>query len=385
MQAPPTHDVPGTQEEAGFRLESGTEGGARLVLTGTLDIGAVGRLWGPVLEGAGTLADRDLEIDVTNVVGCEGSGLALLAELRRRWSRSGLACELQGASEELESLWSLFDVEQLGENERTPDRRPPVDALGESTLAWLRGGREWLEFIGHLALLLVQSIRSPRRLRLPTALRVATQVGAEAAPLLAVVGFLMGLVLAFEAATLMKRFGAELYVANLVSVSMLRELGPLMTAIVLAGRSGSAFAAELGTMKVQEEIDALVTMGLEPRGYLVLPRMVAAVAMTPLMSIFLCFCGLIGGAIVLMSLGYPLVTYTDQVKAAVDLSDLFGGLLKASVLGILVAAIGCQRGMQTGQGATAVGVSTTRAVVTGIVAIAVTDGVFSFVYYALGI
>lgn len=385
MQSIPTQDAPGAPEETGFQLQAASDGPARLVLVRSLDLDEVTRIWTPVLGAVAELGDQDLEIDVSDVGACEGPGLALLAEIRRQRRAAGRSCGLRGASEDLTSLWSLFEVDQLGENERIPEARPPIEALGERTHAWLRGSREWLEFIGHLGLLLAQAIRRPRRLRLPTALRVATQVGAEAAPLLAVVGFLMGLVLAFEAATLMKRFGAELYVANLVSVSMLRELGPLMTAIVLAGRSGSAFAAELGTMKVQEEIDALVTMGLEPRGYLVLPRMVAAVAMTPLMSVFLCCCGLVGGAVVLMSLGYPLVTYTDQVRAAVDLSDLFGGLAKASVLGVLVAAIGCQRGMQTGQGATAVGESTTRAVVTGIVAIAVTDGVFSFVYYALGI
>jgi phospholipid/cholesterol/gamma-HCH transport system permease protein len=191
--------------------------------------------------------------------------------------------------------------------------------------------------------------------------------------------------MAFQSAIPMRQFGAEVYVANLIGLSMVRELGPLLTAILLAGRSGSAFAAELGTMKVSEEIDALTTMGLEPVGFLVVPRVIAAVAMTPLLAVFASLLGLVGGAVVMLSLGFPLVTYVIQIKSAVTAGDMLGGLGKSLAFGIVVAAIGCLRGLQTKSGASAVGESTTRAVVSGLVLITLVDGIFAVVFYYLGV
>jgi phospholipid/cholesterol/gamma-HCH transport system permease protein len=158
-----------------------------------------------------------------------------------------------------------------------------------------------------------------------------------------------------------------------------------MTAIILAGRSGSAFAAEIGTMKVNEEINALTTMGLDPVRFLVVTRVIAAVLMTPLLTLFSNLMGLAGGMMVFLSFDFPLVTYYQEVLGAVQLRDLLGGLAKSLVFGILVAGIGCLRGLQTRTGASAVGLSTTRAVVSGIVLIVLADGVFSVVFYYLGI
>jgi phospholipid/cholesterol/gamma-HCH transport system permease protein len=183
----------------------------------------------------------------------------------------------------------------------------------------------------------------------------------------------------------MRRFGADIFVANLIGLGMLREMGPLITAIILAGRSGSAFAAELGTMKVREEIDALTTMGLQPVRFLVLPRVLGAVVVTPLLTVFANLFGLIGGAVVMRSLGFPLITYVNQIQSAVTVSDLLGGLVKSLAYGIVVAAIGCLRGLQTKTGASAVGQATTSAVVSGIVLIAIVDGIFAVVFYALGL
>jgi len=166
---------------------------------------------------------------------------------------------------------------------------------------------------------------------------------------------------------------------------VLRELGPLMTAIVLTGRSGSAFAAELGTMKVNEEIDALNTIGLDPVRFLVVSRVIAALAMTPLLTVFADLIGVIGGSLVLRSLGYPFVTYFNQVLSAVSYTDFLSGLVKSLVFGIMIAGIGCLRGLQTKIGATAVGESATRAVVSGIILIVIIDGIFSVIYYYLDI
>ena len=145
----------------------------------------------------------------------------------------------------------------------------------------------------------------------------------------------------------MRQFGAEIFVANMIGLSVLREIGPLMTAIILAGRSGSAFAAEIGTMKVREEIDALKTMGLEPVRFLVVPRVLAALVMTPVLTVFADLLGLMGGSAVMLSLGFPLITYFQSAPVAVSYGSLVGGLVKAFAFGILIAAIGCLRGLQT--------------------------------------
>src|SRR5262249_44122102 len=153
--------------------------------------------------------------------------------------------------------------------------------------------------------------------------------GVNALPIVSLISFLIGLIMAFQSAIPMHQYGAEIYVADLVALSMLRELGPLMTAIILAGRSGSAFAAELGTMKVNEEINALPTMGLDPVRFLVVTRVLAAVVMMPLLTLFSNLMGLVGGAVVFLSFDFPLVTYVQQVRGAVTVSDLLGGLAKA--------------------------------------------------------
>jgi phospholipid/cholesterol/gamma-HCH transport system permease protein len=183
----------------------------------------------------------------------------------------------------------------------------------------------------------------------------------------------------------MKRFGAEIFVADLIGLSMLRELGPLMTAILLAGRSGAAFAAEIGTMRVNQEVDALTTMGLSPVRFLVTPRIIAALLMTPLLTLFANMVGLLGGALTMQSFSIPLVTFLKQVDSAVTMTDFLAGFGKSFVFAVLIAGIGCMRGLQTKAGASAVGDAATRAVVTGIILLVVVDGLFAVAYYLLDI
>jgi phospholipid/cholesterol/gamma-HCH transport system permease protein len=180
-------------------------------------------------------------------------------------------------------------------------------------------------------------------------------------------------------------FGVEIYVADLAALSLLRVMGPLMSAIIFAARSGSAFAAEIGTMKVNEELDALSTMGIDPVRFLAVGRVLAGMAVTPLLAVFASLFGLIGAGAVMLGLGFPLITYFNQVVSAVDVVDFIGGLFKAAVFGLLVAAVGCLRGLQTKSGPSAVGDSATRAVVSGIVLIILAEGVFAVVFYCLDI
>jgi phospholipid/cholesterol/gamma-HCH transport system permease protein len=171
----------------------------------------------------------------------------------------------------------------------------------------------------------------------------------------------------------------------MVVLAMFREMGPMFTAIILAGRSGSAFAAEIGTMKVREEIDALTTMGLDPVSFLAVPRVLAGIVVTPLLTAFANLFGLIGGGLVFMSLDFSFETYLSRVLMRGDLIQLFGGLTKALFFGLIVSGVGCLEGLRTGSGARAVGESTTRSVVTSIVLIILSDGLFGVAYYFLGI
>jgi len=324
-------------------------------------------------------------VDAARLTYCDGAGAALLLELHRRQSRRRGTCEIRSLDPAYQALLDLYGRSDGQSPEPATPAATPIEQIGRATVALGNDIVVLIAFVGELCTALGRALRHPGLVRWRDAWLTAELAGVNALPIVALLGFLLGLIMAFQSAIPMRQFGADLYVANLIGLSILRELGPLLTAIILAGRSGSAFAAELGTMKVSEELDALTTMGLEPVGFLVVPRVIAAVAMTPLLAIFAGVFGLIGGAVVMLSLGFPLVTYMNQVQAAVTVGDMIGGLGKSFVFGIVVAAIGCLRGLQTKSGASAVGESTTRAVVSGLVLITLVDGVFAVIYYALGI
>jgi len=324
-----------------------------------------------------------LIIDASGVEYCDGAGIAMLVDLQRRMK--GVA-EVRDLPAKFQSLLEMFNPDDFREAKATKAETVSLpEQVGAAAASLWRDIAAMVGFVGELVAALAYASMHPRRIRWRDALEAAENAGANALPIVALISFLMGLIMAFQSAIPMRQFGVEIFVADLVVLSMLRELGPLMTAIIVAGRSGSAFAAELGTMKVNEEIDALTTMGLDPVRFLVVTRPLAAVAMMPLLTVFANLMGLIGGSVVLLSMDYPLVTYVREVLGAVDLGDLIGGLAKSVVFGVLVAGIGCLRGLQTRTGASAVGLSATRAVVSGIVLIVLADGVFSVVFYYLGI
>ena len=357
-----------------------------LIMTGRWDSDTTGKWWQRGQQMLTQGKPRRLVIDASGVSYCDGAGVAFLIDLQQLQIRTGGDAVIQGLQEEFRRLLDIYGHISI---ERPPGRRrepiSTIEQVGKAAVELRRDLQALLTFVGELALTLLRAARRPRLVRWQDAWLVAEQSGVNALPIIALIGVLLGLILAFQSAIPMRRFGADIFVADLLGIAMLREMGPLITAIILAGRSGSAFAAELGTMKVREEIDALRTMGLEPVRFLVLPRVIAAVAMIPVLTVFANLFGLMGGAIVMRSLGYPLVTYVNQVLSAVTVGDLMGGLLKSFVYGIVVAAVGCLRGLETRTGASAVGQSTTSAVVSGIVLIAIVDGLFAVVFYALGL
>src|SRR5262249_23181965 len=260
-----------------------------------------------------------------------------------------------------------------------PPRRPAVEEIGIAAFGLWRDARLQISFIGEVVAALGHVVRSPSSVRWKDVWRICERVGADALAIVTLISFLLGLILAFQSAVPMKRFGAEIFVADLIGLAILRELGPLMTAILLAGRSGAAFAAEIGTMRVNQEVDALTTMGLSPVRFLVTPRIIAAVLMTPLLTLYSDLVGILGGALTMTSFSIPFVTFLKEVDSAVGLPDFLAGFVKSFVFAIIVAGIGCMRGLQTRAGASAVGDSATRAVVSGIILLLVVDGLFALI------
>ena len=369
-------------------LEPGPPEGntAVLRLSGRLDAYSVGSIWTNALAFLRSQPAHPTVIDAAGVQYCDGAGIALLLDLLRQPRGAGAEVGLRGLPDQYHRLFDQFDPKRFTP---TPAARSGqvslTEHVGRIGANVLHDAFDRIVFVGESAVALVGTIAHPTRLRWPDALLIAQRVGADAVPIVALIGFLMGVILAFQSAVAMRQFGAEIYVANLVALSLLRELGPLMTAITLAGRSGSAFAAEIGTMKVNEEVDALVTMGLDPVRFLVVPRLIAGFLLCPLLTILADMIGLIGGALVMKSFSVPLVTYFQQVQAAASVGDLLGGVAKAFVFGLLVAGIGCLQGLRTGEGPSAVGQSTTRAVVGGIILIIAVDGVCAVLFHVLDI
>lgn len=375
-----------TAAGATLKVEPGPGGDCTLRLAGRLDATTTGDVWRAAIAALEQESPAKVVVDASELVYCDGVGAALLVEIERRQRAGSGSFELVGLRADAQRLVTLFEDARLEapEVESAPRRSLPEE-LGRATVQTADDLASLVEFVGAICSALLYAALHPRSVRWRDVLIIAERAGVNALPILVMINLLMGLIMAFEAVQALKLFGAEIFVADMVALSTLRELGPLMTAILLAGRSGSAFAAELGTMKVNEEVNALTTMGLDPLRFLATPRVLAGILVMPVLTLVADFFALVGGAIVYGTAGFPLVTYINQIQGRVDLGDLLAGLAKAMVFGVLVSAIGCQRGFQTGTGASAVGISATRAVVSGLFLIVVTDGVFSVVYNALGI
>ncbi|MBU0754833.1 MAG: MlaE family lipid ABC transporter permease subunit [Planctomycetes bacterium] len=375
------------QASASIRVEERKPGAQVVVIEGRLDANTVAGLWRKAKETMARAAAPRTVVDGRGIVYCDGAGIGLLFTLQRVASAAGQRdLEIVGLKEDYARLLNRFVPETYESPPSiTQNRGFLFEEIGRMAVTVWHDVRDLIAFVGELFVALLQAGMHPARTRWKDAIHSAEQIGVNALPIVVLVCFLVGLVMAFQAALPMRQFGTDIYVADLVALSMLRELGPLMTAILLAGRTGSALAAELGTMKINEEVDALTTMGLDPVRFLVVTRVVAAVLVTPLLTVFANLAGLVGGCTVMCSLGFPVVTYVNEVLSSVNYVDLLGGLVKSVVFGLLVAAIGCLRGLKTQSGPSAVGISATRAVVMGIVAIIVVDGVFAVVYHYLGI
>lgn len=263
---------------------------------------------------------------------------------------------------------------------------PFFEAVGIGVLETWAHGRRLLSFTGELVLSFGRFFRGTATYLRSDLLQHIQDAGAKAFPIVSVISFLIGTIFAFVGVMQLNMFGAGIYTANLVGVAMVREMAPIMTAIIMAGRTGASYAAQIGTMKVNEEIDALRTLGMQPIDFLVTPRVIALIVMMPLLTMYASLMGILGGLLVgLVMLDVSLVQYLAQTVDAVGLNSLFGGLFKSIVYGSLVALAGCQQGMACGNSAMAVGQATTKAVVMGIVLIVVSASVLTVIYINMGI
>ena len=260
-----------------------------------------------------------------------------------------------------------------------------VTAIGQQTTEKVLGLKQGVSFIGEIFYESVNALLNPRKIKWRNTLYYMDMCGREAVPIMALICFLMGLILGFQSAPQFKQFGADIYVVNLVGLSIVKELAPLMIAMIASGRAGSAFAAELGTMKVNEEIDALTTMGFIPSRILIMPKLIAMMFVMPLLTIIGDLAGLIGGLVVgLTQLKLPFAAYLNQTMKAIHYTDIGEGLIKSFVFAILITLIGCFQGMNCSNDAQGVGRATTTTVVMGIFLIVVSDTIMTIAFSVLG-
>jgi phospholipid/cholesterol/gamma-HCH transport system permease protein len=330
---------------------------------------------------------RAVTFDTTALGDWDSSLLAFLMRIHEASRMLHIEMDLAGLPPGARRLLALAEAAPEKADVRGRVRRHGLlDRLGEAALAWTAATREFLVFIGQVTIAMGRLLTGRARYRASDLLLFIEEAGAQALPIVTLISFLVGTILAFVGAVQLQQFSATIYVADLVGIGMAREMGAMMTAIVMAGRTGASYAAQLGSMTVSQEIEALRTTGISPIEFLVLPRIIALSLMMPLLCIYSDFLGILGGAAVGTGLlGISGRVYFDQTFHAVDLGDVAGGVFKASVYGILIAVSGCLRGLQSGKSSSAVGDTTTSAVVTSIVLIISACGMFAVIFYVLGI
>jgi phospholipid/cholesterol/gamma-HCH transport system permease protein len=330
---------------------------------------------------------RGITFDADELAFWDSSVLAFLVDVSELCRKRGLSMDRASLPAGLHRLLDLAEAvpEKKGARKQVVET-PLLERLGNTAIGYGTSLKEMLAFLGDMTLTFVRLFRLKVRFRAVDLFLLIQQSGAQALPIVTLISFLVGVILAFVGAVQLKQFGAQIYVADLVGIAMIREMGAMMTGIIMAGRTGAAFAAQLGTMKVTQEIDAFTTMGFSPLEFLVLPRVIALILMMPLLCLYADFVGVLGGAAIGVGmLDLSWTTYFRETANAISLPDVFGGVFKSSVYGVLIALAGCLRGIQCGNSSSAVGDAATSAVVTGIVAIVVACGIFAVVFYVLGI
>ncbi len=344
----------------------------------------VGEVQSQVKSNAGV---KQIAFDTRELTRWDSGLLSFLIKIINQHANGNIAVQKEGLPEGVRKLIDLaFAVPERKGARKEAVREPLVARIGASAIGAGQSSIDTLDFIGGVFLAFLKFLVGKARFQRSELMLTIQQCGVQALPIVSLISILVGLILAFIGAVQLMMFGAQIYVADLVSIAMVRVMGAVMVGIIMAGRTGAAFAAQLGTMQVNEEIDALQTLGISPMEFLVLPRMLALVMMMPLLCIYADLMGILGGFIVGVGmLDISSTQYINQVIKALNLYHFSIGLFHAVVFGVLVALAGCLRGIQCGRSASAVGQATTSAVVTGIVTIVVATAIITIVANILGI
>ncbi len=327
-----------------------------------------------------------LTVDVAGVDFLDSAGALALIELETQARARSITYELVNLTDKARGIMGLIDPAALTTPPLITERQAGnfLERLGAATLEILNDFKRVSTFLGELLVALTHALFHPHSVRWEDVAFYMKRAGVDGVPIIGLISLLLGLILAFMSSLQLKQFGANIYVPSLLAISIVKELGPIMTAILVAGRSGSAFAAEIGTMMVNEEVDALTTMGFTPVRFLAVPKVLAAIIVVPLLTIYADLFGIIGGVIVgVLGLDLTVYTYLKATQGSLSLSDIIISLIKSGVFALLIAGIGCQRGFEVRGGAEAVGSATTSAVVAAIFLIIVTDSAFALVFQYL--
>ena len=373
-------------ETTGYRIsvEGKTGEEATIRLAGRLSLDDLKPLMADLQAIPGRLKPRRLAVDLAGVEYLDSAGALALIELENLAKSLTIPFDLLNVSGTNHGLLGLIDREALQRPPLRPESVRPavVEKLGEVARSQYRDFLEVMSFVGDLVMAIAWSLAHPRSVRWEDVKFYMKRAGADGLPIVALISLLLGLIMAFMSSLQLKQFGANIYVANLVTLAMVRELGPIMTAILVAGRSGSAFAAEIGTMVVNDEVNALVTMGFDPIRFLAVPKVLAAMVVVPILTVYADLFAILGGLIVgITGLDLTFFTYVQQTKASIRVFDFATSLIKAVVFAMLIAGIGCQRGFQVKGGAEGVGMSTTSAVVSAIFLIILADSAFAIMLH----
>lgn len=369
------------------QLQEEGSGVFTLRFSGTLVLAGAASLWQEVQQAASQItAGQTLNFDMSGVEAVDGGTIALLVQVRADLHRMGAVSEFVAAPPSVQEIIHLYrgDVKVGPLRRRRP--RKMLEQIGDATVAFFHEVKLVLGFFGEMLISAGRVLRRPRTANWRELWPTMERTGADAVPIVLLINFLIGFVMAFQGAVQLKQFGANIFVADLVGLALARELGPLMTAIIVCGRSGAAFAAELGTMKVSEEIDALRTMGFGPMRFLVLPRALALMLVMPALTLIADLVGIIGGLFVgLISLNLTFSGYFYETQSAVTVWDVFSGLIKSVVFALVIALISCQQGLATSGGAEGVGRRTTASVVATLFALILVDAAFTILFYAFNL
>ena len=369
-----------------LRLETAPDGSRRLALQGAIVLRGLEVVVAQLQEVAQTPFNGHNSLDLSGLEYVDSAGALAILNLAEAIKAQGRTCSIDHASPTVQGLLNLIDLQALSQPTLLAGGRQPdfISQVGEGFLAFLRDAAKVIIFLGEIIIDLATLCVRPSIVRWRDVLLTMRRAGVEGLPIISLIALLLGLIIAFMSSLQLRQFGANIFVASLLAIAMVRELGPIMTAILVAGRSGSAFAAEIGTMKVNEEVDALTVMGLNPMHFLTLPKVIASLIVVPLLTMYANLLGIIGGLIVGVTLlDLTVYSYIQETRNILTVFDFVSSFIKTLVFAFLIAAIGCQRGFQVRGGAAAVGEATTSAVVAAIFMIIVVDSIFAIVltYY----